>query len=178
MRILIIILMTMMVTVALAQPRGEPATVGVCFTPGENCEAEIAAAIDGARRDVHMQAYGLTSTAILQALRRAIERGVKVEAILDATNEGKRYGAARYLMLAGAGVWIDDTVAIAHNKVMVIDGALVIGGSFNFTKAAQTRNAENVTFIESRAIADLYLANWRARLAASRPYATGVRRPQ
>lgn len=178
MRILLFIIMTMMASVAVAEPRGAPATVAVCFTPGENCEAQIAAAIDDARRDVHMQAYGLTSTAILQALRRAIERGVKVEAILDASNEGKRYGAARYLMLAGAGVWIDDTVAIAHNKVIVIDGEMVIGGSFNFTKAAQTRNAENVTFIESRAVADLYLANWRARLAASRPYDTGVRRPQ
>ena len=65
MRILLFIIMTMMVTAAVAQPRGAPATVAVCFTPGENCETQIAAAIDGARRDVHMQAYGLDRKSVV-----------------------------------------------------------------------------------------------------------------
>jgi phosphatidylserine/phosphatidylglycerophosphate/cardiolipin synthase-like enzyme len=33
-------------------------------------------------------------------------------------------------------VWIDAQHAIAHNKLMVIDDATVISGSFNFTRAA------------------------------------------
>jgi hypothetical protein len=34
----------------------------------------------------------------------------------------------------------DTRVSIAHNKVMVIDGATVITGSFNFTAAAHARD--------------------------------------
>jgi phosphatidylserine/phosphatidylglycerophosphate/cardiolipin synthase-like enzyme len=39
---------------------------------------------------------------------------------------------------------IDAQHAISHNKVMIIDGETVLTGSFNFTKAAQEKNAENV----------------------------------
>ena len=53
------------------------------------------------------------------------------------SKSGSRYSAATYLGNAGIPVWVDTKVAIAHNKVMVIDGATVITGSFNFTAAAQ-----------------------------------------
>jgi phosphatidylserine/phosphatidylglycerophosphate/cardiolipin synthase-like enzyme len=34
--------------------------------------------------------------------------------------------------------------AIAHNKVVIIDGETVIVESFNFTKAAEKNSAENL----------------------------------
>lgn len=34
--------------------------------------------------------------------------------------------------------------SISHNKIMIIDQAIVITGSFNFTKAAEEKNAENL----------------------------------
>jgi phosphatidylserine/phosphatidylglycerophosphate/cardiolipin synthase-like enzyme len=69
-------------------------------------------------------------------------------------------------------VWIDDALAIAHNKVVIIDGERVVTGSFNFTAAADTRNAENVVVIDSRAVAGLFLANWETRRAVSRVFET------
>ena len=42
------------------------------------------------------------------------------------------------------------TDAIAHNKVMVIDGEVVITRSFNLTKAAEENNAENLLMIHDR----------------------------
>ena len=146
------------------------ANVSVCFVPGEDCESEIASAIGDAETDIHLQAYDFTSTKILGALRAAVARGVKVDAILD-RQDVRHFAAAGYLSLAGAGVWIDDQVAIAHNKLIMIDGWEVIGGSFNFTKAAQHRNAENVTFMNSPEVAAWFMANWESRRAASRPYA-------
>ena len=93
-----------------------------------------------------------------------------VELVLDRTNAEKRYTSARLMVLAGAKVWIDDGVTIAHNKIIIIDGWEVIGGSFNYTKAAQTHNAENVTFMSSPEVAEWFAANWEARRAVSRPY--------
>ena len=72
---------------------------------------------------------------------------------------------------------IDFQPAIAHNKVMVIDRRNVITGSFNFTTAAQKRNAENVLIIlDDPAIAEAYAANWQRRGDAARPY-SDFRRP-
>jgi phosphatidylserine/phosphatidylglycerophosphate/cardiolipin synthase-like enzyme len=46
-------------------------------------------------------------------------------------------------------VRVDTAHAIAHNKVIVIDGSTVVTGSFNFTRAAQEKNAENLLNVKS-----------------------------
>ena len=147
------------------------ANISVCFVPSaEDCEAEIAEAIDGAKTGIKVQAYGFTSIRILDALVRAVRRGAAVDVILDKSNDEKRYTGARLMTLAGAKVWIDDRVTIAHNKLIIIDGREVIGGSFNYTNAAATHNAENVTFVDSPVVAARFTANWEARKAVSRVY--------
>ena len=150
---------------------GQPvaAKISVCFTPGEQCEAKIIDAVDRAKSSIRVQAYGVTSLPIIHALQRAAGRGVEVLAILDKTNE-RKYSGATLLEAAGVPVWIDFEPAIAHNKIIVIDGRLTIGGSYNYTAAAQKRNAENVTFMESRDLAREYLANWDSRLKVSRAF--------
>ncbi len=149
------------------------AKVSVCFTPAEQCESRIVNEIDSAKSSIHVQAYGFTALPIIHALQRAAGRGVEVLAILDKTNE-RKYSGATLLDAAGIPVWIDFEPAIAHNKIMVIDERLTIGGSYNYTAAAQKRNAENVTFTDSPEIARQFIANWDSRLQASRPFGQPV----
>jgi phosphatidylserine/phosphatidylglycerophosphate/cardiolipin synthase-like enzyme len=150
-----------------------PARVAVCFTPTEDCESEIVAAIDAATKDIKVQAYGFSSDPILKSLRRAIKRGVLVELVLYKTDGfGKRkvaklYSNAGLMAAAGAKVWIDDHSGIAHNKVIIIDGQLVVGGSFNYTKSAATKNRENVTFMQGPEVTAAYVDNWNSRRAIS-----------
>jgi phosphatidylserine/phosphatidylglycerophosphate/cardiolipin synthase-like enzyme len=52
---------------------------------------------------------------------------------------------------------------------MVIDNKNIITGSFNFTKSAQDRNAENVLIIlDDQTVAKKYIANWEKRAAVSK----------
>jgi phosphatidylserine/phosphatidylglycerophosphate/cardiolipin synthase-like enzyme len=44
---------------------------------------------------------------------------------------------------------------------------LVITGSFNFTKAAEERNAENLLIMRSRKLAEAYIGNWQKHKAHS-----------
>nr|WP_294512968.1 phospholipase D-like domain-containing protein [uncultured Rhodopila sp.] len=155
------------------------ALVGVCFVPAQECDTPVVQAIAGARTFIRVQAYGFTSQTILEALADARARGVDVQAILDKSDdkperEGqtarKRHlSGARFTAEANIPTWIDDSVSIAHNKVIIIDGHLVIGGSYNYTASAERRNAENVTFIDAPVVADFYLVNWESRKTASRP---------
>ena len=135
------------VALAMAPQLAASGELQACFTPGEDCTALIIREIDGAKSELLVQAYGLTSAPIIHALGRAKERGVEVKVILDRINEQKRYTAATYLKNHGIDVLIDDAVVIAHNKVVVIDRRNVITGSFNFTRAAHAKNAENVLLI-------------------------------
>ena len=91
-----------------------------------------------------------------------------MKVIVDKTSarqskSGSRYSAATYLTNVGIPVWVDTKVAIAHNKVMVIDATMVITGSFNFTAAAQSHNAENLLVLDDPEMATPYKANWEGR---------------
>jgi phosphatidylserine/phosphatidylglycerophosphate/cardiolipin synthase-like enzyme len=46
----------------------------------------------------------------------------------------------------------------------------VITGSFNFTKAAQEKNAENLLIIRDQALATQYTQNWQAHAAHAERY--------
>jgi phosphatidylserine/phosphatidylglycerophosphate/cardiolipin synthase-like enzyme len=65
---------------------------------------------------------------------------------------------------------IDSAHAIAHNKVMVIDGRVVLTGSFNFTRGAEERNAENLLVIDDTRLAERYDRNWREHIAHATRY--------
>ena len=142
----------------------------VCFTPGQDCTGVIVREIDSARSTVLVQAYSFTSAPVAEALARAKRRGIDVRAILDRSQRSERYSGATFLANAGIPVLIDEVHAIAHNKVMVIDSSKVITGSFNFTKAAQDHNAENLLVIRDPSIAALYAQNWQEHTNHSSPY--------
>lgn len=142
-----------------------------CFTPGQDCTSFITKRLGTAERSVLVQAYSFTSPEIAQALSAAKARGVDVRIILDGSQETDRYSVATYFQNHNITPLIDDQVAIAHNKVIVIDGRDVFTGSFNFTKSAQSRNAENVLLIANNpALAKAYADNWERRANASRSY--------
>lgn len=67
--------------------------------------------------------------------------------------------------------FIDPAHAIAHNKIMVIDGHQILTGSFNFAKAAESSNAENLLVIENSELAVKYIKNWQQHLEHSQVYA-------
>jgi phosphatidylserine/phosphatidylglycerophosphate/cardiolipin synthase-like enzyme len=144
-----------------------PAEVSVCFVPGEPCASQIVAAIGAARSEVRVQAYGFSAAPILSALAEARARGVDVAVILDRSDERRLCEHDAALLAAGVPMWIDHLPGIAHNKVIVIDRRIVIGGSYNYTASVERRNAENVTFIDSEAVAARFLANWARRQAAA-----------
>jgi phosphatidylserine/phosphatidylglycerophosphate/cardiolipin synthase-like enzyme len=84
--------------------------------------------IHQAKKQILVQAYSFTSPAIAKALADAKARGVDIEVILDKSQWTEKYSGATYLANHKIPVLIDDKHAIAHNKVMIIDGNTVITG--------------------------------------------------
>ncbi|MBV9656117.1 MAG: hypothetical protein JOZ42_16295 [Acetobacteraceae bacterium] len=64
-------------------------------------------------------------------------------------------------------MWIDDQQAIAHSKIVIIDRELVVTGSFNLTRSAETRNVEDLVLISSPAVAAQFVSNWTSWQAVS-----------
>jgi phosphatidylserine/phosphatidylglycerophosphate/cardiolipin synthase-like enzyme len=130
-------------------------------------------ALGNAKTTVLVQAYSFTSAPIAKALTDAHRRGVNVQVLLDRSQRTEKYSSATFLFNNGIPCFIDSQHAIAHNKVMVIDGHTVITGSFNFTKAAENNNAENLLVIQDSEMAAKYAQNWLVHRQHSEPY-TGL----
>lgn len=168
-----------------ASPAASPWSAGqtsgerirVLFSPRGGCTEAIVGAIAAAQTSVDVQAYSFTSAPIAKAVADAHARGVRVRVVLDKSQRGERYSSATFLKNHGVPVWIDDEHAIAHNKVILIDAATVLTGSFNFSKAAEQRNAENLLIIEGHPeLASSYRANFEQHLGHAEPYTGRARR--
>jgi phosphatidylserine/phosphatidylglycerophosphate/cardiolipin synthase-like enzyme len=170
-RVMIVFIITLMASVASAIDLPATGTVEVCFTPGEDCTGEIVQEINGARREILLQAYEFTSTPIAKAMAAAARRGVRVIAILDKSQRTSKYSGATYLLHAGVPVYIDERPSIAHNKIIIVDRADVITGSFNYTRAAQEWNAENLLILRgNESLVEQYLRNFASRQSVSVQY--------
>jgi phosphatidylserine/phosphatidylglycerophosphate/cardiolipin synthase-like enzyme len=116
------------------------------------------------------QVYSFTSPLIAKALLNAHRRGVKVDVVLDQSLRTEKYTSATFLANSGIPTYLDDKHAIADNRVMIIDQETVITGSFNFTKAAENKNAENLLIIKDKKPAKEYLENWYKHRGHSEVY--------
>jgi len=145
--------------------------LAVYFSPSGGCTDAVVQALAAAQQQVFVQAYSFTSAPIAKALLDAHKRGVKIMVVLDKSNETAKYSAATFVLNVGIPTLIDDHHAIAHNKVMVIDSATILTGSFNFTTAAEEKNAENLLVItDAPELAQVYEANILAHAGHSHPY--------
>ncbi|MCJ7645597.1 phospholipase D family protein [bacterium] len=151
-------------------PTQQPPSWSVCFSPRGGCTEAIVKELGRAKTSVLVQAYSFTSAPIAKALLDAHKRRVKVQVLLDKSQRKERYSSATFLHNQGIPVRIDAAHQIAYNKVMVIDGETVITGSFNFTKAAEEKNAENLLVIRDRKLAELYTKNWQEHERHSEGY--------
>ena len=143
----------------------------VCFSPDGGCTKDIIKEIEMATREVLVQAYSFTSAPIRNALTGAQKRGVSIEVLLDkGEQKDQKFKAASAFSKGHVAVYIDDKHSSAHNKVIIIDRETVITGSFNFTYAAEHKNAENILIIKSKKLAGLYADNWLSHRQHSQKY--------
>lgn len=150
--------------------RRQDASISVYFSPRGRCTDAVVTEVAAAKSTIFVQAYSFTSAPIAKALIDSHRRGVDVRVILDKGQRSDKYSSADFFAHAGIPTMIDARHAIAHNKVMIVDGKVVITGSFNFTEAAEQRNAENLLVIRDKLIADEYTTNWEVHAAHSGAY--------
>ena len=166
----LVVLLAALVLAGCEPPSSIPQGVQVYFSPHGGATDAVVNALDHATNTVLVQAYSFTSAPIAAALVAAHRRGVAVRVILDKSQRTEKYSEADFLQHNQIPTFIDAEHAIAHNKIMVLDDYLVLTGSFNFTKAAEENNAENLLVLNDPVLAARYAENWHAHERHSEPY--------
>jgi phosphatidylserine/phosphatidylglycerophosphate/cardiolipin synthase-like enzyme len=104
---------------------------------------------------VHVLIYSFTLPNIAEALIDAKNRGVDVKIVFE-KEQISQY--SQYFRLASAGVSVrnDTNPDYMHNKVAIIDGVIVMTGSYNWSSSAENSNNENLIIIKSANVAREY----------------------
>jgi phospholipase D len=142
----------------------EKSPLRVCFSPEGQCTDKVVDAINSAQSSISVAAYAFTCPRIAEALRDAYRRGVDVKLLIDKSQLKEKYSQLSFLLKEGIPVYIDATEGISHNKSMILDNRWVLTGSFNFTRAANSKNAENILLIDDPSLAQIYKENWDNRV--------------
>ncbi len=148
-------------------------SIQVAFAPWDDVERLLIEAVAGARREILVQAFLLTSRTFASSLIDAKARGINVQVLADGRQHVETPGSLLDLLQQhGIPVWLETRYRNAHNKIVVIDvddpggtsiaKPVVISGSFNFTWSAQRFNAENLIVIRDHpSLAARFARNWR-----------------
>ena len=142
--------------------------IQVRFSPGGHCTQLVEQVIAKAQKSILVQAYSFTALPIAKALVAAHQRGVEIKLLVDRSQLKSKYAQVRYVMMHGIAVAVDKVPGIAHNKVMILDDGHVLTGSFNWTDAAEYRNAENLLLISDRNINKIYQDYWKQRASKAK----------
>ena len=133
------------------------AEVHVLFSPDDGVLRQLLALVGGAERSVEFLAFAFTSTDLAQVMIDRARHGVEVRGVFDeeqAGGQGSVYGLMRE---AGMEVRLDSLRGDMHHKVILIDRAIVVTGSYNFSRSAEERNDENLIILHSPQVAAQYL---------------------
>lgn len=138
----------------------------IAFSPQGGAQGLILKLIRSARSDIQMMAFSLTSKPIVDALVKAKRRGVDVAVAVDSSNTGVKTGQLSLSALVNAGVSVRTVSKFKemNDKLLIVDGKHIEFGSYNYTKASNLSNSENVTVLwNAPDLVNVYFNHWQRR---------------
>lgn len=126
------------------------------FSPKDGVRQHVVSWVSKATTSIDFLAFSYTSDEIGDAMLDRLRAGVAVRGVYEKRNAQGIGSEFDRLKNAGVDVLVDGNCYTMHHKVIIIDGHIVITGSYNFTGRAEDVNDENLLIIDDPAIAQLY----------------------
>ncbi|PKL74941.1 MAG: hypothetical protein CVV27_17950, partial [Candidatus Melainabacteria bacterium HGW-Melainabacteria-1] len=142
------------------------ATIQTFFSPKGGTKAAILDTLSKARSSIRLMAFSVTDQDLQELMVRKHREGVRVEGIFDGCMISQ-YSVYQDLLTKNIPVMIDGNQALLHSKVIIVDGQVVITGSYNFSKNAEINNNENTLIIRGAKVAGFYNAEFERLKHAS-----------
>jgi phosphatidylserine/phosphatidylglycerophosphate/cardiolipin synthase-like enzyme len=132
----------------------------------------ITQAIEGAQNEILFMAFSYTNEAIGEAMLARAEAGINVQGVYETT--GSETDFSYYLPMLEAGlanmqVRQDGNNRLMHHKVIIIDRATTIFGSFNFSDSANDSNDENVVIVHDPTFTGFFVEEFNTVWNEARP---------
>ena len=146
------------------------ASCSTYFSPNGGATTATVELIKQAKNTIYVNTYKMTSVTISKALIDASNRNIMVVVIVDKSQVTGVGSQLKYLKRAKVKVLLDDSHAVQHNKVIIVDDKIFQTGSFNLSAAAEKNNAENIIICNSPEGSLEFIKDFNKHLEHSVPY--------
>ena len=143
--------------------------VEVLFSPDDIVAARLSQLIAEAKESISFLAYSFASSDLGTNIRARAKDGVAINGVLEfdlvdpdqANPNPNLVEELNFFRQAGLNVLLDRNPELLNHKIMVIDGQIVVVGSYDFTNRAENDNDENVLIIHSEVVAQKFLEEFQ-----------------
>ena len=142
--------------------RADDTLMEVYFSPDDGVADRIYEILNDAEESIYFMAFSFTTDEFGEIIREQAENGLTVAGVMEEeqvkSNIGTEYDPFKQAKL---DVFIDGNEGQMHHKTMIVDGQIVITGSYNFSRSAEIRNDENLVIIYNEKIADFFMKEFQ-----------------
>jgi len=158
------------VTALLARVGGAPPSVparsAAWFTPADDAVHRIEGLLRATKSSLDLCVFTITDNRLSDAIGAAHGRGVRVRIVTDDEKRHDEGSDIARLARAGVPVVTDRSEHHMHHKFALFDRALLLTGSYNWTRSAAHGNRENLCLTGDPRLVRAYLREfgrlWRA----------------
>lgn len=144
------------------------------FAPEDEVMDRVVELVSAAKSSIHFMAYSFTDDTLGQAMIEKNHNGVDVQGIFESKGASTDSSECGKLFGNDIAVTLDGNPATFHHKVIIIDGEIVIFGSFNFTANANESNDENLLIVHDYDLAQEFEKEYQKMLSLSKQPVNGV----
>lgn len=135
------------------------AHVNYYFSPKNGIDRILVKKLEKAKNSIFIAAFSFSHPKLITLLKEKIEKGLKVEVLLDRRMSKQQSSICQFL--DEKNIFIYNGKGKLHHKIIIIDQEIVITGSFNFSKNATDKNNENLVIVNDPEIAEIYLKEYQ-----------------
>jgi phosphatidylserine/phosphatidylglycerophosphate/cardiolipin synthase-like enzyme len=132
------------------------------FSPDDHVLTVLYNLLGEADESIYFLAFSFTSNELGEIVRTQADAGLDIMGVMDkeqvASNTGTEYDPFKQ---AGLNVRIDGNAGQMHHKVFIVDEKIVVFGSYNFSRAAEERNDENIIIVYNEQVAEFFIEEFK-----------------
>jgi phosphatidylserine/phosphatidylglycerophosphate/cardiolipin synthase-like enzyme len=138
----------------------QPKIAEALFFPSDQSFDRVIQYLEAIKKSVEVCMFTITDDRLTKELLRAHRRGAVVRIITDDEKSLDLGSDISELKQAGIPVRMDHSTAHMHHKFVVLDGQVLLTGSFNWTRAASHDNQENVIITNEQVLVKAFQAEF------------------
>ena len=143
--------------------------VEVLFSPDDIVVSRLTQLISEAQQNISFLVYSFASEDLGTTIRAKATDGVTIGGVMefdpvDPNQPNPNLNLVEELNFfrqAGLNVLLDRNPEVLNHKIMIIDGNIVVLGSYDFTNRAEIDNDENVVIIHNEAVAQKFMEEFQ-----------------